>query len=604
MKTRSFRFILSLCLLASLLLAPLRGLGTDAVPAAPGAMPAVLRILLTRLELTTQADIAIDGTYTADIGGVTMLFPHGSEITVLLIGDRLYIDFAGMRLGSGSALTLTRHQDAGGENGLRFAGSDALYEGDLSLTVRDGVLRPVLSIAVEDYLLGVVPYEMSDSFPLEALKAQSVAARTYAVRKALRNGPSDYDLADTTNDQVFKGRRFDYTNTAEAVRETAGVCAFYNGGLAMCYYGSSNGGQTELVENQWGAGEDTGYLDMRDDPYDLENPKSVVKTAVLPKTALDIEQTPYGLRALIAKTLQETLEKQGYDPAGESLRIDSISAVSVDTPKFAAPSRLYTMFHITFTYSARTRTDPVIITSHILTSALTDEIEISLFTAAPGQETATPVPTQTPAPTATPTPVYGPFVPASGEVSLSFPIFPDAEKALSLSINQYENELWTVAQTDQAFVVESRRFGHGVGMSQYGAEWMAGQYGMGYADILSFYYPGAVLMRYPSAAKALPSVSSVFTKEADPPPSPTPRPTLMPVTGTAGEGQWYATVENIGENSWLNLRAEPNLAADILMLLYKGQRLLVLERMPQEGWVHVKTDVVEGYVMEEFLEKE
>ena len=605
MKTRFIRSFLALCLLAAVMLSPLQGFGTGAIPAASGELPGVLRILLTRLEITTQADIQIDGTYTMDVGGITLLFPHGSEITVLLIGDRLYIDYEGMRLGSAASLTLTRCQDdSGEENGLRFYGSSSLYEGDLSLTVSEGVIRPILSIAVEDYLLGVVPYEMSDSFPLEALKAQTIAARTYAVRKARMNASADYDLADTTNDQVFKGRDFDHNRTEEAVRATAGVCAFYNGSLAMCYYGSSNGGQTELVENQWGAGDETGYLDMRDDPYDLENVKSVVKSVILPKTAYDVEQTPYGLRALIAENLKEALEEQGYDPAGESLRIDTISAVSVDTPKFASPSRLYTMFYITFTYSARTRTDPVIITSHVLTSALTDEVEVSLFTATPAQATETPAPSETPLPTATPTPVYGAFEPVEGEVSLSFPIFPDAEQALSLSINLYENELWTVTGYTDSFIVESRRFGHGVGMSQYGAEQMASRYSMSYTDILSFYYPGVTLMRYPDVVTSLPSVSTVFTQEADPPPSPTPRPTLMPVTETAAEGQWYATVANIGENSWLNLRAEPNLAADILMLLYKNQRLLVLERMPQEGWVHVKTDVVEGYVMEEFIETE
>ena len=106
-----------------------------------------------------------------------------------------------------------------------------------------------------------------------------------------------------------------------------------------------------------------------------KNPKSIVKTAVLPKSAAAPEQVPYGLRALIAEVLREALEEQGYDPAGESLRIDTISAVSVDTPEFAEPSQLYTMFHVTFTYSARTRTDPVFITSHILTSALTDQVE-------------------------------------------------------------------------------------------------------------------------------------------------------------------------------------------------------------------------------------
>ena len=189
-------------------------------------------------------------------------------------------------------------------------------------------------------------------------------------------------------------------------------------------------------------------------------------------------------------------------------------------------------------------------------------------------------------------------------MTLDLPIFKDVESALSLSINQTDNELWTVTETNTDFIVESRRYGHGVGMSQYGAEWMAGQYGMTYTDILSFYYPGITLMRYTIPETGLPHVSDAFTKAADPPPTPTPRPTLMPVTEVAGEGQWYVRVENIGENSWLNLRSEPSLSSDILLLLYKGQRLLVLERMPQEGWLHVKTDVTEGYVMEEFTTPE
>ena len=189
-------------------------------------------------------------------------------------------------------------------------------------------------------------------------------------------------------------------------------------------------------------------------------------------------------------------------------------------------------------------------------------------------------------------------------MTLDVPIFPDAEKALGISINLYDNELWTVTETENSFLVESRRYGHGVGMSQYGAELMASQYGFAYTDILAFYYPGVTLMRYPAADTVLPQVPSAFTQTANPPPTPTPRPTLMPVSETPGEGQWYAKVANIGENSWLNLRAEPNISAEILMLLYKDQRLLVLERMPQEGWVHVKTDLAEGYVKEEFLQKE
>ena len=611
MKSRFLRKTCACLLLTAMLVLPLVSFATEgaSIPTAHGQMPDRLRILLTRPGVTTQANIELAGVYTADIGGMTMLFPYGSEITVLSINDRLYIDYAGMRLGADTELHLTRFQnDEGNENGLYFANNTSLYEGDLTLRIRDGMIRMILSIAVEDYLKGVVPYEMSDSFPLEALKAQAVAARTYAVRKALNNPNSEYHLSDTTNDQVFKGRSYANTRSAQAIDETAGVCAFFDGKLVMCYYGSSNGGQTELVENQWGSDDETGYLDMRDDPYDLANPKSVVKSTTLPKQANTPEDTPYGLRALIADALRDTLKAQGYDTAPESLRIDEILGISVDTPEFAAPSRLYTAFHITLRYSARTATAPVPVAAGILA----DQIEVSLFTAVPSA-TFTPITAvaDTPEPTTlnldptpAPTPIYGPFEPAKEAVTLSFPIFPDVEKALSLSINQYENELWTVTESNNAFVVESRRFGHGVGMSQYGASWMASQHGFPYTEILSFYYPNAVLMRYPNTDTMLPHISTVFTKQADPPPTPTPRPTLMPVTDVAGEGQWYVRVSNIGDNSWLNLRSEPSLSSDILMLLFKEQRLLVLERMPQEGWLRVKTDTAEGYVMEEFTEKE
>ena len=61
---------------------------------------------------------------------------------------------------------------------LKQTAPGKFVSGDLTLTVKDGVIRPVLTLPVETYLLGVVPYEMSDSFPLEALKAQAVCART------------------------------------------------------------------------------------------------------------------------------------------------------------------------------------------------------------------------------------------------------------------------------------------------------------------------------------------------------------------------------------------------------------------------------------------
>jgi SH3-like domain-containing protein len=78
----------------------------------------------------------------------------------------------------------------------------------------------------------------------------------------------------------------------------------------------------------------------------------------------------------------------------------------------------------------------------------------------------------------------------------------------------------------------------------------------------------------------------------------------MPVTQALLEGAWYATVTEIDDDSTLNLRAAPDISAEIVMKLYKNQKLMVLEECPQEDWVHVRTDAAEGYVMKKFLTRE
>lgn len=588
--------------LASAAFAAALGEGGDTLPAAKGEAPRSIRVLLTRLGGADRLDVNLNGAYSAQVGDTTLMFGRGSDLAILLKDGRMVLYYAGLSVDAGQEMTLLRHPaEEGTLNAIRFANNTALYEGDLRITVVDGALRLILTLGVEDYLGGVVPYEMSDSFPLEALKAQAVAARTYAVSKAKANGKKEYDLVDNTNDQVYKGRREEYTCAAQAIAETSGVCGFYKGELAMCYYAASNGGQTELVAHVWDLKGDYGYLDMRDDPYDLENPQSKVQSVVLPKQTTQVTDAPYVLRLLLSRRLEETLVAGGYDAAPESLRVDRVTAVSVDTPRFDAPSRLYTMLHITFAYSARTRTDAAYAAAPAW--AETDE-EVSLFTPDPAaQPTEAPASAVTlpPAPTATPAPSYGPFVPAPGLVTLDIPIFPNAEKALSLGINSYDNELITVTEEADSFTIASRRYGHGVGLSQRGAEWMAGRYAMGYREILAFYYPGMTLMRYAETETALPSVAPALMETAGPVPTPTPRPTLMPVAETLPPGAWYAEVTEIDDDSSLNLRASPDASGTILMRLFKHQRLIVLEKCPQEGWVRVRTDVVEGYVMEKFL---
>ena len=228
-----------LCLMVIGLMVPLCALGADAgdaFPAADGAQPQAIRVLLSRLSAPERLDITLNGAYTLEYGQTQLMFGRGSDLAVLLKDGRMYVYYADMRVDCGTEFSLLRHADAtGAENGLRFANNLSVYEGDLRLTVEEGKMRLILTIGVEDYLKGVVPFEMSDTFPLEALKAQAVAARTYAVSKAAANAAKEYDLVDNTNDQVYKGRRAEYTQAAKAVEETRGICGFYKGNLAMCY---------------------------------------------------------------------------------------------------------------------------------------------------------------------------------------------------------------------------------------------------------------------------------------------------------------------------------------------------------------------------------
>ena len=156
-------------------------------------------------------------------------------------------------------------------------------------------------------------------------------------------------------------------------------------------------------------------------------------------------------------------------------------------------------------------------------------------------------------------------------------------------------------ETSEAYTLEARRYGHGVGMSQRGAEWMAGYYQKSYQDILNFYYPGMELKTFPEMQRVFHQPDAVLASTAGPAPSPTPRPTPMPLTLALNEGEWYAAVTEISADSSLNLRAEPSLNGEILMRLYKGQELIVSERCAEEGWVRVRMDAIEGYVMESYL---
>lgn len=108
-------------------------------------------------------------------------------------------------------------------------------------------------LPLEEYLYGVVPYEIGASSPAEALKAQAVSARTYTLNSLGKFSKLGFDVCTTTACQVYRGNLGETQNTNKAVDETRGKIVTYEGKPAQVFYFSSSGGHTENVKNVWGS---------------------------------------------------------------------------------------------------------------------------------------------------------------------------------------------------------------------------------------------------------------------------------------------------------------------------------------------------------------
>ncbi len=154
-----------------------------------------------------------------------------------------------VKLGSGSYRLPV--QLSGSAGWFRINGKS--YRGMLIIRRFMGKLLFVNHLDIEDYLKGVVSKEMPPDWPLEALKAQAVIARTYAIYK--RTHMSDYkgfDLYDSTLDQVYQGLDGEGEKGNRAVESTAGIVITYKGEVIKSYYHSTSGGRTEDPVNVWG----------------------------------------------------------------------------------------------------------------------------------------------------------------------------------------------------------------------------------------------------------------------------------------------------------------------------------------------------------------
>lgn len=311
----------------------------------------------------------------------------------------------------------------------------------------DSDLTLINILDIEKYLYGVVPYEIEADAPLEAVKAQAVAARTYAYRntEASIYKKWGFDMVDTVKSQVYKGYDGERTLTNQAVDETKGKKIMYCGKLAQVFYFASSGGMTANVKEVWGGVVE--YLISVPDPYESETSSHYIWEKVL--SAEEIRKILFISNIEIGNILSVSAEE--YSPSGRvtKLRItgtqSSITYYNEDTRTiFGLNSQKYSI--------------------QAAGNIVVKSADGSLKTLALDGRTV---------------------VSASGVGNLSAGNKP-------LSVVGAGNKVHIVSMSSDRYTFSGRGWGHGVGMSQEGAKGFA-RNGYTYEQILKHYYTGVTI---------------------------------------------------------------------------------------------------------------
>lgn len=208
--------------------------------------PELIRVLLNRVGVTTAATLSSpEGVelYARGADAPILVAQPGAEVLVSLAGNKVRVQ--NQQFDQVLALSAGRT--------LRVKGSSAAtYRGRLRILPSQNRLLVVNEVGLEAYLMGVVPAEAPASFHLEALKAQAVAARTFALSKVFHAGDAPFDLDDTTASQSYLGVRAEKAPTNVAVRETANQVLLYDGVPIQALYCTVSGGVTAANEEVFG----------------------------------------------------------------------------------------------------------------------------------------------------------------------------------------------------------------------------------------------------------------------------------------------------------------------------------------------------------------
>ena len=328
----------------------------------------------------------------------------------------------------------------------------SVYRGGVEFIIdANGKLTVINFVNINDYIAGVVGKEMSPSWHIEALKAQAVCARSYTITTWNKHASLGFNLCGTQDCQAYQGISGESESTIRAAQETKDQVLMYGSSVAEALYSSSCGGSTAYAKYVWG--NDVPYLQAKADPYEslTDNPRASWTTTL-------------------------TKEKIKEKLASSEIDIGDITDMKVTGADEFGRTYEVTIYGTNGTY------------------VLKNDRTRSYFGLYSQKYTITPSGGTAPKPE----PLYA--IGSRGVGKLSIYTIKGSKSVQTLVDNFYMKSSTATAlhapvdeMTDfDSFVINGAGWGHGIGMSQYGAKGMAEQ-GHTYEDILTFYYQGVEL---------------------------------------------------------------------------------------------------------------
>lgn len=326
-------------------------------------------------------------------------------------------------------------------DGKKFRGSmiiDRYTDSDLTI---------INQLNFEEYLYGVVPREMSGEWPIEAQKAQAVAARNFAVEKLGSHQQYGFDLCAGTHCQVYGGYSSEHPRSRMAVDETQGKLLTYNGKIVTAFYHSNSGGHTEDVENVWSSS--TNYLKGVEDPYSIGAPNDHWTKKYTKQEIEDI---------LTSKNLSVgTLENILVTERSTNDRVLKLEVRGTDGKKILEKEKVRSIFgynNIKSTWF------------EIITDGGPSAVSVLFDLGQPATQMS----------------MTNKFIlTAEGMEELD-----EMDRPYIFNGKEYKKVSSTEAE---GYLFSGKGWGHGVGMSQWGAKKMAEE-GFTYDQILTYYYTG------------------------------------------------------------------------------------------------------------------